>query len=305
MVEAQVRPSRPGGGRPAPVPARPPAADTEREFPFGPDDFARVRKLIYERAGISLSDHKQEMVYSRLARRLRARGLDRFDAYLRLLEQGDADEWEAFTNALTTNLTAFFREGHHFEILAERLRAWGAKRRCRIWCSASSTGEEPYSLAMTLVETFGSWTPPAEIVATDLDTAVLGKAQAGVYTIDRLEKMAPERVRRFFLRGTGSKAGMVRVRPELQRLVAFERLNLLDATWPVRGPFDALFCRNVLIYFDKSTQRRIIEKFRPLVPGDGLLFVGHSEWLQHCADLFLPIGRTVYRPVPAGERRQA
>lgn len=269
-----------------------------REFQFTTTDFERVRKLIYARAGISLSDQKQEMVYSRLARRLRSLNLGSFQDYLDLLERGAGEaEWDEFMNALTTNLTAFFRESHHFEILARHLPAWSAKRRVRIWCTASSTGEEPYSLAMTLVETYANWAPPAEIVATDLDTTVLSKADRGVYGIDRLEKMDPERLRRFFLRGTGAHDGQAKVRRELRALVRFERLNLLDPAWQVKGPFDAIFCRNVLIYFDKPTQRRIIERFRPMLHADGLLFVGHSEGLYHCTDMFRSMGKTVYEPI--------
>lgn len=274
------------------------AAAPGREFQFTSADFDRVRKLIYGRAGISLGEQKQEMVYSRLARRLRALDIPSFQAYLDMLQAGGNEaEWEEFTNALTTNLTAFFREAHHFDILAQRLPGWAARRRVRIWCTASSTGEEPYSLAMTLVETFSNWTPAAEIVATDLDTTVLAKADRGVYGMDRVEKIDPARTRRFFLRGTGGNEGHVRVRRELRALVTFERLNLLDPSWQVKGPFDAIFCRNVLIYFDKPTQRRIIERFRPMLQPDGLLFVGHSEGLYHCTDLFRSLGKTVYEPV--------
>lgn len=281
-------------------------AAPHREFRFTTADFERVRRLIYARAGISLSSQKQEMVYSRLARRLRAVNLDSFQTYLDMLEHGGAeDEWEEFINSLTTNLTAFFREAHHFEILAKHLPNWATKRRVRIWCTASSTGEEPYSLAMTLVQAFSSWTPPAQIVATDLDTTVLGKADRGVYTSDRIEKLDSDRVRRFFLRGTGQNEGQVKVRRELRELVSFERLNLLDPAWKVNGPFDAIFCRNVLIYFDKPTQRKIIERFRPMLHPDGLLFVGHSEGLYHCTDIFRSLGKTVYEPaghVPGAAR---
>jgi len=274
-----------------------PSASPCREFQFTSADFDRVRRLIYARAGISLGEHKQEMVYSRLARRLRTLNLTRFQDYLDLLERCGGAEQDAFMNALTTNLTAFFRESHHFEILATRLPAWSTKRRIRIWCAASSTGEEPYSLAMTLVESFASWSPPADIWATDLDTTVLAKAERGVYGIDRFARMDPERLRRFFLKGASTNDGSAKVRPELRALLKFERLNLLDPAWQVKGPFDAIFCRNVLIYFDKATQRRIIERFRPLLQPDGLLFVGHSEGLYHSADIFRSLGKTVYEPV--------
>lgn len=270
------------------------AKNDNREFHFTTLDFERVSQLIYERAGISLSSSKQEMVYSRLGRRLRARGLTNFKDYLELLENDGADEWEAFTNSLTTNLTAFFREGHHFPILARHVQDRKNRHPIELWCSASSTGEEPYSMAMTIVEAFGTFTPPVRILATDVDTQVLAKAQAGIYALERLEKMPQERIRRFFLKGSGTHAGMARVRRELQDLVTFRQINLLDNSWPVRGPFDAIFCRNVMIYFDKPTQRRILEKFAPLLRPDGLLFAGHSESFHHAADVFHPCGKTVY-----------
>ncbi|MEI8030193.1 MAG: CheR family methyltransferase [Comamonadaceae bacterium] len=268
-----------------------------REFIFTASDFERVRKMIFARAGISLSSSKHEMVYSRLGRRLRALGLTNFRDYLILLEQGDAPEWEAFTNSLTTNLTAFFREEHHFPLLAELLLRHQGAGAISLWCSAASTGEEPYSMAMTAVETFGSFTPPVRILATDIDTNVLVKARQGVYSMERLEKMSQERVRRFFLRGTGQHGGQVRVRDELRALIDFRPLNLLDASWQVRGPFHAIFCRNVMIYFDKPTQYGILKKFVPLLRPDGLLFAGHSESFHHAADLFRPRGKTVYEQV--------
>lgn len=265
-----------------------------REFEFTDADFERVRKLIYAHAGISLSPAKRDMVYSRLGRRLRATGLESFDAYLDQVEAGDAAEREAFTNALTTNLTSFFREPHHFPILAEHLCRAGAARPLLVWCSAASTGEEPYSIAMTAVEAFGSVTPPVRILASDVDTNVLNTAQAGIYAEERVEKLDPERLKRFFQRGTGSHAGKVRVRPELRNLVTFRRVNLLEGGWPVRGPLDAVFCRNVMIYFDKPTQLGILERFAPLLRPDGLLFAGHSESLHHASHLFRLRGKTVY-----------
>jgi chemotaxis protein methyltransferase CheR len=264
-----------------------------REFQFSRQDFERVRKLIYERAGISLSEAKQDMVYSRLARRLRARGLQRFSDYLTLLTEGDAAEWEAFTNALTTNLTSFFREAHHFPILAEHARRH-AHRRFDVWCCACSTGEEPYSIAITLAETFARLDAPVSIIASDLDTQVLAKAAEGVYSIERIDRMEPERVRRFFQRGAGAHEGQVRVRSELRSSVHFQRINLLENNWPVQGPFDAIFCRNVMIYFDKQTQATILRRFAPLLQPDGLLFVGHSESLFHVSDVFRLRGKTVY-----------
>ena len=284
----------------------PTQSDNIRIFEFTPRDFARVRTLIYKQAGISLGESKQEMVYSRLARRLRAKGMNTFEEYLDGLEGGrDSEEWVAFTNALTTNLTSFFREAHHFPILAEHLRNMTAP--LSIWCSASSTGEEPYSIAMTACEAFGTLTPPVSIVATDIDTNVLETAANGVYPIDRIDKMAQDRVKRFFQRGRGERSGMVRVRPELRQLVSFKPLNLLASSWPLSGAFDVIFCRNVMIYFDKPTQSQILARFVPLMKPDGLLFAGHSENFMYASDAFKLRGKTVYELDPryGGARKPA
>jgi len=274
--------------------ALPSRDNSEREFVFTPADFERVRKLIYQYAGISLSAVKQDMVYSRLARRLRATGLKTFAEYLALLEKGDRGEWEKFVNSLTTNLTSFFREPHHFPILAEHLKKLQNRPSIKIWCSAASTGEEPYSIAMTVVEAFGGFNVPVSIMASDLDTSVLATAEKGVYPLERVGKLSPERMKRFFLKGSGAQEGHVCVRPELRRLISFQRINLLEANWPVRGPLDAIFCRNVMIYFDKPTQHKILARFTPLMHEDGLLFAGHSESFLHAADLFRSQGKTVY-----------
>lgn len=271
----------PGGASPIP-----------REFSFTQSDFSRVRNLIYEYAGISLSPIKKEMVYSRLVRRLRALGHGSFDTYLAYLEN-NGNEVEAFVNALTTNLTAFFREPHHFEILSQQMQTAHA-RPFRIWCAAASTGEEAYSLAMAACEAFDSMTPPVSILASDIDTHVLRTANEGVYPADRVDKMKPERLKRFFLRGSGSKAGFVRARPELQALLQFERINLLDSQWPMQSAFDAIFCRNVMIYFDKATQLRLLQRFKPHLQPHGLFYAGHSESFLHAAELFRSCGRTVY-----------
>ena len=281
-------------------------ADSVKIFEFTPRDFARVRALIYRQAGISLSESKQEMVYSRLARRLRAKGLGSFEEYLDGLEGGrDSEEWEAFTNAMTTNLTSFFREAHHFPVLAEHVRSM--KTPLSIWCSASSTGEEPYSIAMTVCEAFGTLTPPVSIVATDIDTNVLETAANGMYPIDRIDKMAQDRVKRFFQRGKGERSGLVRVRPELRQLITFKPLNLLAGSWPISGPFDVIFCRNVMIYFDKPTQSQILARFVPLLKPGGLLFAGHSENFMYASDAFKLRGKTVYEldPSHGGTRKSA
>lgn len=271
-----------------------------REFVFSAADFERVRKLIYQHAGISLSPVKQDMVYSRLARRLRATGKHSFTEYLDALEKSGGDEWERFVNSLTTNLTSFFREPHHFPIFAEHLRKIGTRRPIRVWCSAASTGEEPYSIAITVAETFGSQTSHVSIVASDLDTNVLETARKGIYPVERVEKLSPERLRRFFLRGTGAQEGYVSVRPELKTMIEFKRINLLDASYSVKGPLDIIFCRNVMIYFDKPTQYKILSRFAPMLQPDGLMMAGHSESFLHAADLFKSLGKTVYALAKAG-----
>jgi chemotaxis protein methyltransferase CheR len=294
----RVPPIRPVslGGNPATARAVPPVipplvSAAVREFEFTEADFDRVRRLIHRQAGISLSAAKQDMVYSRLARRLRATGAKTFNAYLDRLEKGDRAEWEHFINSLTTNLTSFFREPHHFPILAEHLKKRVGQHPLRVWCCAASTGEEPYSIAMTLAEALPAG-QSAQIVASDIDTGVLATAGAGIYAPDRVERMDPDRLRRFFDKSPGGDRFTAKA--ELRRMIAFQRLNLLDPSWSVRGPFDVIFCRNVMIYFDKPTQHVILKRFAPLLQPDGLLIAGHSESFLHAADVFRSIGKTVY-----------
>ncbi len=265
----------------------------ERDLILTDADFRRIRELIYQRAGIVLAEHKREMVYSRLAKRLRHHGLTRFSDYLAKLDHHpDSHEWETFTNSLTTNLTAFFREAHHFPLLADHLRKVGGP--VKIWCAAASTGEEPYSLAMTLVETLGARASQSRIVATDIDTEALKKARTGVYPLDQVRKIDESRVKQFFQKGTGRRSGYARVRSDVAELVEFKPLNLLDSRWPVEGPFDVIFCRNIMIYFDKKTQADILRRFAPLLKPDGLLFAGHSENFSYISPEFKLRGQTVY-----------
>ena len=283
--------------------------EVERDFEFTVTDFARIRELIHRRAGISLSDHKRDMAYSRLARRLRACGLDTFKEYLDRLESNDdSAEWEAFVNALTTNLTAFFRESHHFPILADFVKR--RQQPVSVWCSAASTGEEPYSIAMTLVEALGEQAARhCTVFASDIDSQVLAKADAGVYSLDQVKGMPVERLKRFFLKGKGAQAGLVKVRPELRAMVQFGRVNLTDARYDVKGPFDAIFCRNVMIYFDKPTQGQVLSRFEPLMKPGGLLFAGHSENFTYVSQAFRLRGQTVYELTrdmkPAGAAKSA
>lgn len=269
----------------------------------GPDflltdhDFSKIRTLIHQRAGIALSAQKRQMVYSRLARRLRELQLKEFSTYLNFLEADpDGDEWQLFTNALTTNLTAFFREAHHFPVLAEHAKK--CPQPLRVWCSAASTGEEPYSIAMTLIEALGARASAASVIATDIDTQVLAKAAAGVFTMEQVSKLPPARLKRFFLKGAGANEGKVRMRPEVAAMVKFEQLNLLDPKWALKEPFDAIFCRNVMIYFDKPTQGKILQRFAPLMKSHGLLFAGHSENFSFANQTFRLRGQTVYELVP-------
>ena len=264
-----------------------------REFVWTNADFARVQGLIYKRAGISLHDGKHAMVYSRLSRRLRETGHDSFNDYLSWLESNDGPEWQEFVNALTTNLTAFFREQHHFEIFASHLRSKPAGSSWKVWCNAASTGEEPYSIVMTACEALGN-NPPFKLIASDIDSKVLATAGNGVYRIDSMKGMSQERLQRFFLKGKASNAGMVRVKPELRRLIDFMSVNLIRDDWPFKEPFDVVFCRNVMIYFDAATQRRVLEKIHRVLKPGGLLFVGHAENFSESKDLFVLRGKTVY-----------
>lgn len=268
----------------------------------GPDflltdhDFSKIRTLIHQRAGIALGAQKRQMVYSRLARRLRELRLKEFSTYLTFLEADpNGDEWQLFTNALTTNLTAFFREAHHFPVLAEHARK--CPQPLTVWCSAASTGEEPYSIAMTLIEALGSRAGAASVVATDIDTQVLAKGAAGVFTMEQVSKLSPARLKRFFLKGAGAHAGKVRIRPEVAAMVKFEQLNLLDPKWALKESFDAIFCRNVMIYFDKPTQGKILQRFAPLMKPHGLLFAGHSENFSFLNQTFRLRGQTIYELV--------
>ncbi len=257
-------------------------------------DFRRISQLIYDRAGIVLADNKREMVYSRLAKRLRMHGMSHFGEYLdRLARQPGAREWEAFTNALTTNLTAFFREAHHFPLLAAHVA--GRREPVRVWCAAASTGEEPYSIAMTLIEALGpQLASQSRVIATDIDTVAVAEARTGGWPLKQGVEMGEERAHRFFLRGSGERIGLARVRQELMNMVEFSQLNLHDAQWKIGGPFDAIFCRNIMIYFDKTSQAKILKHFVPYLKPDGLLITGHSENFSYISDDFVLRGQTVY-----------
>ena len=273
-----------------------------REFDFSEKDFRRVRELIKTRAGIDLGTQKQSLVYGRLARRLRVLGLDSFARYLDKVEDEGGDEAGRFVNAITTNVTEFFRENHHFEFLARtalpelwaRLEKTG--KRARFWSAGCSTGEEPYSLAMVVREnmpTSPGW--DIKILATDLDTDVLAQANAGEYPAERVAKIAPARLARFFKADGGGEnfhAG-----DSLRSLITFKQLNLMEA-WPMQGPMNVIFCRNVVIYFDEATKQRLIGRYRDLLAPGGLLFLGHSESLAGGAVGLVQCGKTIHRKNP-------
>jgi chemotaxis protein methyltransferase CheR len=274
------------------------SGSADAEFHLSTADFDRVRQLIYQRAGISLHAGKQAMVYSRLSRRLRETGMRSFGQYLQWLESATGasaeSEWQEFINCLTTNLTSFFREDHHFIALRDELAARRPSN-LRIWCNAASTGEEPYSLAMTVIESLGA-NAQAKLLCSDIDTKVLATASRGIYSADA-RGLSPERLRAHFLRGKGANSGSIRVKPEVAKLVEFRTHNLMDARWQLGEPFDIVFCRNVMIYFDAETQRRVLEKIHAVMKPKGLLFVGHSENFTDARDLFLLRGKTIYERV--------
>jgi chemotaxis protein methyltransferase CheR len=273
-----------------------------RSYSFSDQQFERVRGLVRQHLGIALVGSKRELVYGRLSRRLRRLQLTSFDDYLARIEAGDAAELEQFCNAITTNLTAFFREQHHFDFLASLLLPQlaitnRASRRIRIWSAGCSTGEEPYSLAMVVRETLGhlrQW--DIRILATDIDSNVLAHAQSGVYGGERLEKVESARILRWFERVDGTK--QYQVRDDLKSLIAFRPLNLMSG-WPMSGPFDLIVCRNVLIYFDRDTQRQLVERMGALQrPGDHLI-IGHSESLLSVTNQYEVVGQTIHRKRPS------
>ncbi|MBA4707903.1 CheR family methyltransferase [Aquitalea aquatica] len=278
---------------------------TERDIKFTAADFRRLRQMLYQRVGISLNDSKSHMAYSRLAKRVRQLGMRQFADYLDLLEKSEGEaEWQHFVNALTTNLTAFFREPHHFDLL--RLHAMervAQERHYRVWSAAVSTGEEAYSIAMTLLSLPQLNRQRLELVASDIDTRVLSQAADGVYDAERAKVLDSSLLKRFFLRGVGHNAGKVRIRREVREQLSFYQFNLVAAEWPDMGRFDVIFCRNVLIYFDKPTQAAILQRLAASLQPDGLLFLGHSENIQHLSDAFQSCGRTAYRLANHNVRR--
>lgn len=273
----------------------------DREFSFSSSDYAFLAKLLKEKTGIDLGPSKQNMVYARLAKRLRKLHLPSFRAYCDLIASPEGvDELGATLNALTTNLTKFFRENHHFEHLGDqalneiRGRAASQGRRLRIWSAGCSSGEEPYSIAITLMRNMpdiAQW--DAKILATDIDTEMVRRGSEGVYNADSLEGMASDLRHKYFESYSGGK---VRVREDVRRLISFKHLNLMEK-WPMKGPFDAIFCRNVVIYFDKDTQRVLFERYANLLVPGGFLYIGHSENLFGITERFKLLGRNIHRKI--------
>ncbi len=293
-------------GAPAVFSAQEGSSPTTGIFNITNEEFRAFHVLVLKEAGIFLSDAKRQLVASRLAKRLRHFGFSTFSQYYHYLETQDpcGEERLQMVNCITTNKTDFFRESHHFDFLRDQVfpelreRALqGGPRRLRIWSAACSSGEEPYTIALTVREEFPAhcgW--DIRILASDIDTDILHRAERGVYTMERLAGMPEPFRRKYFLRGKGKWEGSVRVRPELQELVTFRRINFMDPTWPIHTRFDVIFCRNVIIYFDRETQRRLFERLRRYLHEDGYLMVGHSESLHWLADLFVPLRGTIYRP---------
>ena len=269
-------------------------------YPLEQSEFSTIAAMLYKEAGITLGPTKRDLVQGRLARRLRALGCADFAAYIALVQGSDGfAERRQMINALTTNLTGFFREQHHFDFLGDeilpqlsRLRE-GAKRRLRIWSAGCSSGEEPYSIAMTVhsrLPDIDRW--DAKILATDIDTDMVASGQAGNYDASRAERVSKEMRLRYMTQARGTET--LHISDHLRSIIFFRYLNLLEP-WPMSGPFDIIFCRNVVIYFDKPTQRRLFDRFADLLIPGGWLFIGHSESLFHVCDRFEHLGRTIYR----------
>lgn len=268
----------------------------QREFPMTSANFEFIQKTAMSWTGINLSDHKRNMIYGRLSRRLRALGMADFNQYCRLLGENPGAEKTQFINSITTNLTSFFRENHHFEYLAGTvipylMRANASNKRIRVWSAGCSTGEEPYSIAMVFsgFSALKGW--DVKILATDLDTNVVARGAAGIYPEERVEGI-PDKYRQYFKRDKHSDS--VKVKESVRNLIHFKQLNLLHE-WPMRGRFDVIFCRNVVIYFDLDTQKTLFNRYADLLTDRAHLFIGHSENLHKVTDRFTSIGRTIYQ----------
>ena len=276
------------------------------EISLSEREFARIKSRVYKVAGISLSDAKRTLVVSRLSKIVRALGLESFDAYADYLENGaKASDAQDFVNALTTNLTRFYREDHHFDHLRTYvgglINARPRGQRLRIWSAGCSTGQEPYTIAMDLLAAhpvLKSW--DFKILATDIDTAVIAKAARGIYPENELSGLSAERSKPFQRLGDGT----IQVPAPAREMISFKPLNLI-ADWPMKGPFDAIFCRNVAIYFDKPTQGAVFGRFGNLLAPEGFLYIGHSENLGSGGEGFRLVGKTIYQSRRMNKREAA
>lgn len=273
----------------------------DREFLFTEKDFNYLRKVANEYSGITVSDDKYDMYYARIAKRVRTLGLNDFSAYCKYLKNNHTKEFTNFINSITTNLTSFFRENYHFEyleshIIPEFKEKYAVNKNLRVWCSAASTGEEPYSIAITLAENFNlnSWN--ISFLATDIDSQVLDKARNGVYEEQRIANLSKARKSRWFRKGAGENKGIVRVDKELRDMISFKKLNLIQE-WPIKKKFDVIFCRNVFIYFDGPTKEMILERYYDLLNNDGYLILGHSESIHSLNTDYKSVGHTIYRKI--------
>lgn len=261
---------------------------------MSPYDFDRATRLIKSRTGIVLSNHKEDMVARNLSIHTKKMGLQKISDYLDHLDNHTTSaEWESFINIFTINHTAFYREQHHFDILADFVKERG--KSISVWSSACSTGEEAYSIAITLKESMAVSNVGTQVYASDVDTVAVEHARQGVYTLDRVEPVPEALLKKYFHKGTGRFSGMVRVKPSLQQIIEFGATNLISGEgWPQGRVFDAVFCRNVMIYFDKPTQTQLLERFADVIKPGGLLFVGHSESFSLMTTSFKLQGQTVY-----------
>ena len=271
-------------------------------------EFARFRSLIRDQTGIHLSDCKGPLLVARLGPRLKNLGLGTFSDYYKFLA-GDTsgDELQTLINRVTTHKTSFFRERHHFDFLRLRLipqlREKG-RRQLRIWSAGCSSGEEPYSIAMTVEQALGKlhgW--DVCVLASDIDTETLDQARSGTYALESLDGVSPEQRRAYFLRGFGEFEGLAQVRPELRQMVHFRRINLNEPDWGVHERFDAIFCRNVIIYFDRTLQERIVERLVSHLHAGGCYFSGHSENLYSLRSLLVAVEHTIFRLNPGGNNQ--
>ena len=260
-------------------------------------DFHWVRKRIKTEAGIDISPSKIDLVTGRISRRLRTLGFDEFSEYRELLESGqNQQEASEFVNILTTNVTSFFREPHHFDRLKEFFLEENTKEVFRVWSAGCSSGEEPYSIAMALsdVRTARSGLREIKVLGTDIDTQILEQARRGIYPIDKLPSLESSELKRCFLKGKAKHTGSAKLKTEIMSLVAFRKLNLMNV-WPFKKTFDCIFCRNVMIYFDKPTRDKLVTRFAGALNPGGRLFIGHSEAIDSDHELLEPLGQTVYR----------